>query len=264
MCQINYLSKLLLLLIVLLSIACGNRNPATNDPGNSTPIEEIDPLDLTPRENAEAEEGALYISSEIVASQDLYEKVLDGFTRLREKFSDSISHVNIPFRLAFSPHGFSMGMSDSAVIAIRAGEYKVWDSLNSFYNCISLDTVSNLWGPFYVYIKYEGRLNTFIIAEMYEKLPGVIWASAGGSVGDWSCTYPWVDNMGNLTFLVRYAWGDCPSGCALSHYYYFKMQEGDIEYIGDWETTHSPTPPYWWDEAKVARDAYWSFATGGK
>ncbi len=265
--KFNYVSVVLLILIVLLAVACEKRHSTEPDPGYNPPDEEIDPLDLTPRENAEAEEGALYISSEIVAPQDLYEKVLDGFTRLREKFSDSISYVNIPFRLAFSPNGFTMGMSDSAVIAIRAGDYKVWDSLNNFYNCTSLDTVSSSWGPFYVYIKYEGRLNTYLIADMYEKMPGVIWASAGGAPGDWSCTYPWIDSTGNLTFLVRNAWGDCPSGCAVSHYYYFKMQSGDIEYIGDWGPTYPPpqiSPPDWWEEAKVAADAYWSFATGGK
>ncbi len=260
----NYDSIYLLLMIALLAVACERRNPTTNDPGHSPPIDEINPIDLTPRENAEAEESALFISGEIVAPQDLYEQVLDGFIRLREKFADSISYVNIPFFMPFNSNGFTMSMSDFAVMAIRAGDYVAWDSLNNYYNYSNIDTVADPWGYFYVYIKYEGRLNTSKIANMYEKFPGVLWASAGGYIGDRPHSYPWVDSAGNLSFLIRNAWGDCPAGCIMSHYYYFKMQEGEIEYIGNWEATYPFTPPGWWDEAKVAADAFWSFATGGK
>ncbi|MCP4706450.1 MAG: hypothetical protein GY865_17770 [candidate division Zixibacteria bacterium] len=214
-------------------------------------------LDRTPRENEEAELAALWLSNKIVAPQDLYEKVLGGFSLLREKYSDSIPEVNIQFRFPFDANGVSIGLDTSAIELIRAGKYNAWDSLNSYYRFIKLDTNDYSYGDinmFHVSIFFEGRLNYFMVAEEYAKLPGVRYASFGLYFGgDRSTTHPWVDSTGNISFLVRKAWGDCPAGCLESHYFYFKMISDDIIYIGDWEPTYPPsTPPIWWEEAEVA------------
>ena len=257
--KFNYVSVVLLILVVLLAVACEKRRTTEPDPGFSPPDEEINPLDLTPRENAEAEEAALWLSNEIVAPQDLYEKVLKGFNLLRGKYADSIPEVNIPFKFPTGTNGILMGIDSLAAGLIRSGIYDAWDSLNAYYRSFQIDTSDWSYGNsfiFYVTISFEGRLNTYRLCDLYEKLPGVIWASAGGYVGDWPCTYPWIDSTVNLTFLVRNAWGDCPAGCIMSHYYYFKMKSGDIDYIGDWEFSYPLSPPEWWDEAKVAFETY--------
>lgn len=221
--------------------------------------ETINPIDLTPRENAEAEEAALFLSKELMAPQELYEKVLDGFNLLRKKYADSIPEVNIAFNLPISASYFKMGISDSAAMELRSNNYYAWDSLNTYYNISIFDTISLSW-EFYVWLKSDGRFNQYEICDIYENLPGVNWTFPGYYGEDRSSTYPWIDSTGNLTFLVRKAWGDCPSGCMESHYYYFKMESGEINYIGDWEWSYpQPPQPDWWDEASIAPLMYYYY-----
>jgi len=209
-------------------------------------------LDLTQRENEEAELAALWLSNKIVAPQELYEKVLYGFSLLRSDYSLTIPEVNIPFTFPDLATGVWLNMSDTAVELIRSGNYDAWDYLNTFYGIADMDTFVFI-DNFIVTLSYNGRLNTYKLSQKYAVLPGVVRAERAGAVcGDWSNTYPWLDN-GNLTFLVRNAWGDCPAGCTESHLYYFKMRSGEIDYIGDWDTGPAPS---WWDEAKVAYETY--------
>lgn len=244
---------LLFVFNLFFALSC-DRKPTFSD-------ETIDPLELTPRENAEAEEAALFISGELVAPQDLYEKLLSGFSLLREKYSDSIPEVNIPFELSYAAEAILIGLSDSAITALRAGNYHAWDSLNTHYNYYLIDTSAHS-RTFYTFIFFNGRYNMFNLGELYKELPGISYAHGGMYWNYGSRTYPWIDNTGNLTFLVDSAWGDCPSGCMNSHYYYFKMLSGDLEYIGDWEPDYHQSqviPPDWWDEAKVAYETYWDY-----
>ena len=250
------LSRLILIFFVLalyLISSCGGNPTASEKP--------VNPLDLTPRENAEAEEAALFLSGDLIAPQDMYKRLLHGFSLLRDKYSDSIPEVNIPFILPTSTSIFKLGMSDSAAIEFRVNNYDAWDSLNALYSFSVSDTNTFPWG-FRVWLKSNGRYNLHDICDMYDMLPGIDWTYPGYYGDDRPITFPWIDSVGNLVFLVRDAWGDCPAGCDHGHLFYFKMRSGDIEFIGDWgpygPESHPPEPD-WMDEISAIGKAYWYY-----
>jgi hypothetical protein len=212
--------------------------------------EPVNPLDLTPRENAEAEWIALWLSGELVAPESLYVKVLDSRTKLLEQYIDSIPEVAIEFDYPVFKSDIRLYFSDSAKSLIRSGDYHVWDSLNNYFKVVEIDTIafSSLYSA---RLSFSGRLNPSILCSEYISLPGVSKIYPEYSlIGDRPGMYPWIiDNY--MTFLVRDAWGDCPSGCAQSHLFYFKESDDGIDFIGDWYRPPDDEPA-WWEEAKIA------------
>jgi hypothetical protein len=85
-------------------------------------------------------------------------------------------------------------------------------------------------------------------------LDGVRYAEPNGFVGDWSNVYPWRLDEG-MSYLWRDAWGDCPAGCINSRFWYFRVTDAGIEYVGTFDKWVDPEPP-WWGEAKSAYFRY--------
>ena len=215
----------------------------------------INPLDLTPRDIAEAEWAALYLSDEMVAPDSMYNKVLHGLNQL-QFYASSVPEVSISFYYPTYNSSLEILFTDSAKIEIREGEYHNWDSLNLYYSVNRIDTM-DFDGFFVALLSFEKRLNPSLLCEKYISLPGVKRVSAGGiQAGDRPKKYITLNN-GLLNFLIRNAWGDCPAGCPYSHYFYFKQSEDTMIYIGDWNPQTTETPPEWWDEAD---DMFWEYA----
>lgn len=220
-----------------------------------------DPLDQTPRDNYEAEVIALALSGELVAPQDLYEEVRDGLDTLRSLYNDSIPELQ---RIYFSPcwmPGEVAGMlTEAATAEMRAGTFTGMDSLNAELRLQRMDTTSFSFRPeqIYFHLFFEGRLHPYRLVELYEVLPSVEFADPGYACFDGSAFYPWLIE-GGISYLFRRGFGDCPSGCINSEFWYFRVLGGtEVEYVGYWDPQAEP-PPDWWDEARAA----WCAERGG-
>jgi hypothetical protein len=111
-----------------------------------------------------------------------------------------------------------------------------------------------VWFGNFIILSFEGRLHPERLAELYMKIPSVVSAGPNHFFGDWSNVYPWFIDDG-LSYLFREAWGDCPSGCMYSCYWYFEATISGVNSIGTW---CPPGPePEWWEEAKIALFHYW-------
>ena len=249
---------LMLLMYMIFFAACKKYFITEYVPEYNPPEEKIDPLDLTPRDHEEAEWAALYLSGEMTASDSLYNHVLSGIYYLLERHADSVPEAKIRFHYPTFKSDLDLAFSDSAKIKIRAGEYHAWDSLNEFYRVTEIDTVK-LMSMFIATIRFAGRLNPSLLCEKYSSLPGVWNVSPSYlPIGDGPLKYPRM-KYGQLSFLIRNAWGDCPAGCMSGHYYYFRQSNDGMDFVGDWDPQETESPPEWWDEAYLAKQEYDQF-----
>lgn len=253
--------RLLRIVLVVCAVALLGAS-CSGDPLTPRRTAAPDPLDQTPRDDYEAEVVALALSGELVAPQDLYEEVRDGLDTLRAQYNDSIPELQrIFFRPCWMPGEVTGMLTEAATVEMRAGTYTGMDSLNTALRLERTDTTSFTFRPKQIYFRlfFEGRLHPHRLVEFYEALPSVEYASPGYVCFDGSAYYVrFID--GGVAYLFRHGWGDCPSGCIYSEFWYFRVRGGvDVEYAGYWDPQTEP-PPDWWDEAKEA----WCTQRGGR
>jgi len=230
-----------LLLLALIIFSCKrSTSPIIKPPDNPDEWE-------TPRANREAEEAALWLSDSLIAPEYLYNKILYLLAAIREKYGEEIPQVQITFTPPWVTSQLLLVLTEEAIQQIRAGEYHNLDYLNSALRLTSMDTTLLRAGPIVLLI-FEGRLHPKRLAELYEPVPSVIYAGPNQRGGDRSNVYPWIIG-GGLSYLFREAWGDCPSGCIYSCYWYFEVTSSGIEYVGAWDPALEPEPD-WWERAK--------------
>jgi hypothetical protein len=225
--------------------SCGNDDRVTGTPGTDPRLDITD----TPRENAEAETAALWLSGDLIAPEDLYHAIRDDLAAIRGGHLDSVPQIATRFFPPWVVTQLIVLPDDATWDKIRNGEPNAIDSLNVVFHATKLDSlrVSNLLAI----ISFEGRLHPEKLAEIYAVQAGVIYAEPNGYCCDWDNVYPW-EHDGHMTYLFRNGYGDCPSGCIYSDFWYFRRVDGQTEYVGAYSTEHDPVPPDWWDEAKVA------------
>jgi hypothetical protein len=260
----RWVTLLIITVAICLLCACGDENCTSPSP-QPDPLAEFKSLIAqTPRANQEAEEMALWLSGDLVAPESLYEQVLDGVTRLREAYADSIPELD---SIGFRPEWISgyIGLSFDSVTAMEVidGSYHDWDSLNTLLK------VTRIQGPdttgiirtWHAGLYFEGRLHYERLSEMYSGLRGVKYTGWAGWGGDYPNLYPWI-NDGMLTFLLRDADGDCMAGCYWSKFWYFRVESDRIDLVGSYDTDgHGPVPD-WWQEARESfcefmQDHHW-------
>jgi len=135
--------------------------------------------DLTPREDEEAEEAAIWVSGSLVAPQDLYELLVHDLSLIRTEWGDSIPVLD---EITFQPYTVSndlaLWLTRSAYEQFARGEYTDLDSLNALYGA----TTVRPWLDEYLRITFSGRYNTWRLGEVYEEVPSVISAHPDGYI----------------------------------------------------------------------------------
>ena len=223
------------------------------DFGDTDGLSELERLlEQTPRADKEAELAALWLSDELLAPESLYQEIRDGLSIIRSNYGiwENFNPFSLHFQYNLVESMIFIRFTDSIVAQIRQGTYTGWDSLNTLYRVIEIDTS---WFSFIGSVKlyFKGRLNPEILARHYRQLDGVVGAEASSYGGDWSNVYPWIVD-GKLAFLFRQAWGDCPCGCEYSHFWYFKKENGSYEFVGDFNSAIDSLAPEWWQKVKWA------------
>jgi hypothetical protein len=239
------------IIVIATAVLCAG---CTEDTPTSAPAQDLppNPLDQTPRENYEAEFVALSLSGELVAPQALYEEVRDGLAHLRSQYSDSIPD-GVGFRaICWLPGEITGSLTEEASVEIRNGSYTEMDSLNAMLRLARMDTTSFSFSreQVYFHLFFEGRLHADRLREIYDLLPSVEYTSHGYLCLDQSQYYPRLID-GGVSYLFRRGFGDCPSGCIYSEFWYFKVIDLNVEYVGHWDPQSEPEPS-WWNEAKMA------------
>jgi hypothetical protein len=211
---------------------------------------------ITPMENEEAELLALQLSGEIMAPIPLYERIRSDLIKIRETWVDSIVYVNIKYTPYVKPSEITIGFASEWFDSAVAGTYHYWDSLNRFYplDSIRFRPMSNV-----AILEFHGRLNSRVLVDEYAGLIGFDYVYAAGGPGDWSILLANADTD-NLKYFFRFAFGDCPSGCTNSHYYYFTVEQDSANYHGCYFSTYPPDSarPNWMDTAIAAGREYFS------
>jgi len=254
------ISTFLLIVGAALAFSCSDHGTNTK---SGDPLESLeDQLARTPRENAEAEWAALWLSDALVAPESLYVQIRDDLTRLRQAFRDSIRELRwIEFVPHICPTTIDLLLTDSAFAAVRTGHYHGWDSLNHLYGLDTIEISDYAEYSHVVYLEFEKRLNADSLSEYYALLPGVLatWPNEFG--GDWSNIYPWKVG-GQRTYLFREGSMDCPAGCIEERFWYFRANDNSVELVGTFYRNwieELPDPPVWWEEAKTGycKFRYW-------
>lgn len=242
------------LVVILLScfiISCSKSTKNENGNENTEPP----PVEFTPKENEEAELVALCLSGELVAPDSLYNQILSDLAAIRATFGDTFDVVN---RIKFKPPWIAgclvIGFDDTTAQQIPNGEYHAWDELNQQYQVTNIDTtLIHIVSAAVLYFK--GRLHPWRLAELYAALPAVRYTYPNVGFGDWPNIYARQIGEG-ITYLFRDAWGDCPSGCIYSEYWYFIFEGDQPVFIGHWAPDEDPNEPDWWEEARLNREHY--------
>jgi hypothetical protein len=53
-----------------------------------------------------------------------------------------------------------------------------------------------------------------------------------------------------MSYLFRYASGDCFNGCTYNEFLYFTVTGCRPKLVGTWKPTNDSNPPSWWSEAE--------------
>lgn len=131
----------------------------------------------TPRENAEAEEAALWMSGSLIAPDSLYFIIERQLALIREEYGEQLPRLKT---LHFSPYLYSnrlmISLRPEAMQRYEAGTYEDLDSLNAVFK---LKTMSHMFGTVFL-ATFEGRYHPLGIAEVYWQVPSVEYAEPDG------------------------------------------------------------------------------------
>lgn len=235
-----------LLILSFSSQNCEKSNPIIPDD------DDIIDLSVTPREDREAEEAALWLSHELIAPEVLYQTVKNDLAAIRASYMDRIPQLEITFKLNWRVSYIYMRITEEGLGKIRSGIFTEFDSLNTYLRVTVMDT-TRLSGYPLIKLTFEGRLNPWRLVEFYEPLEEVVWVSPSGyaSVIIPSLVYPWLIDEGmSYLFMKTYA------GCEENGFWYFRVANHNIEYVGS--ISCSDSLPDWWEEAKSGYVEYWN------
>ncbi len=214
-------------LLALGLVGCGG----DDDPGHVGPVV-VDTLEGTPLPNMEAELAAIWLSGELVAPTELYDKIELELDLIRTHWSDSLAGVGIPFRPPWEPARIIIGFTEDAYGDFLTGEYDAWDDLNREY---FLDTAMAFQPEFrFVSALFEGRQNPEVLAAEYELLPEVRFAAPNWYEADQSGLLLWEDDP-YMVYYFRDAWGDCNPDCEFENFWVFTSDSARVVYYGYFE-----------------------------
>jgi hypothetical protein len=205
--------------------------------------------DLTPAQpDPEALAIALWLSHELKAPTDLYERVRSDLFLIREGFRDSIPAVDLRFHEPWEPGRLILGFDQEYYQLVSDEQYRAWDSLNALFNMVQIDLSMPAFNM--LKLKFDDGLNPEILAAAYEQLPGVGFAVPNRYMGGRPMLLPAAANDGRILYFFRNAWGDCPSGCLYSEYWVLTVLNGRVVYDG-----------YYSDQVLMPNDLRIAFST---
>lgn len=209
---------------------------------------------IQPPASEEARLMALSLSGEIQPPQTLAREIEAHLTQIRAQYGNIDAVINsLSYRPPWVPGRIIISVDTTTNRMIKEGSYRAWDALNLKYQLLDKKIISS-----FVVLSFNGILHSRHLATLYTNLPGVQYAEPDSYAGDSPNIYPRSTSSG-LTYLFRYAWGDCPSGCIYNKYWYFIIMPTGPQLIGSWDPQNQSSQPSWWPDAKENIDQYRSW-----
>ena len=206
---------------------------------------------IQPPASEEARLMALSLSGEIQPPQTLAREIEAHLAQIRAQYGNIDAVINsLSYRPPWVPGRIIISVDTTTNRMIKEDSYRAWDALNLKYQLLDKKILSS-----FVVLSFNGILHSRHLATLYADLPGVQYAEPDGYVGDSPNIYPRSTPSG-LTYLFRDAWGDCPSGCIYSKYWYFIIRPTGPQLIGSWDPQDQSSQPSWWPDAKKNIDQY--------
>jgi hypothetical protein len=154
--------------------------------------------------------------------------------------------------------------NDSIGQSVLDTTYHAWDSLNGYFRLDSMEARAYKT-LIAVTMFFHPRLDAKYLAKAYQGLPGLKALDYGGSlhIGDGSQMYVGYD-QGQEVMISRVAWGDCPSGCLNSKFFFFRVvqeKRGDwhIELVGSYQLNLGLPEPEWMALARTLFLEWWRY-----
>ena len=180
------------------------------------------------------------LTKDVPAMQDVLENEMDSSVMNYE--GSKINHR--PLR---SGRSLFISADTNTIQRMKNGTYSEWKCLASWYK---LEHIEDFFGSF-VIATFHGVYNFKKIAEEFKNLPGVTSAEPdGGILGGGSSVKGKIEGD-TWHFVFEAAWGDCPSGCIDSHYFYLTTKPGaDPIFVeqSEWDGGRPEWMKYWDEE----------------
>ncbi|HOP07831.1 MAG TPA: hypothetical protein PLF13_11145 [candidate division Zixibacteria bacterium] len=222
-----------LLLVLTVIPGCSDQPPTapTDDGSQTTPI-----ATAQSEPGAEAQAMALWLGGEIAVSDSLAISLDAEMASIRDRFLDSVPEVAIEFCPPWQSGKIVVGFEETTYDSVLAGEYRAWDSLNLVYGFDSVVVGTYHPSLAWAVLEFTEPLNPVLLAQAYEQLPGITFATPNRFIGDGPMLLAWPDDDARIYFF-RKAWGDCLAGCIYSQYDIFRVVESEPTYLGHFEST---------------------------
>jgi hypothetical protein len=241
-----------------LAVATCGSSDDTSPTGSGGAIKRV----VLEREDAEAAAMAIWLTGDRYAPEDLYRTINYDLGAIRDRFENDIPEVDIRFLPPWIVSEVIAGLWDSGIEKLRSGNWPEFTALNDSFHLTELDT-TRMSAHSYVTLEFEGQQHPVVIGEAYQALDDVQYAEPNGWAGDYSNVYSRHLDGGGMSYLWRDGWGDCPAGCINNRFWYFRVTDGLIDYLGTFELGVDPEP-HWWDEAKRAYYYYRGLPVDGR
>ena len=223
--------------------------------GDDDKVKFVNPLDLTPRENEEAELMALWLSGELVAPTDLYDSIVTELALIREQWADSLAFWDDSLdccqgSLTFTPTWTAGTVNitapkpvyDSAV----SGTHHQFNKIMNEYRALIPINYYELFGKTHFSMVSDELISPYVMKNEIEKIDGVLYASFGPFLGSTANVYRLATDDG-IRYFWDFAWGDCPAGCIFGHIFYFEVTDGIVSLIDTHTWRTRDEEPVWFD-----------------
>ncbi len=237
-------SAFILLLLSLLSAGCYKSSAPYNNNHQ-----------YTFEDRAEADVIAICLSGAITAPQGLSRRVLADLAEIRSRFGEEFGQINaIRFKAPWDPSRVTLHFDSETSQLVAKGQYHAWDELNQRFQVSNIELRED-----YAKLSFKGQLHAHRVSELYEELPGIRYANMAFLM-DGSRLYPSGQEMSEMRYLFKYAWGDCEAGCIMGEFWYFIVSaSGETRFVGNWDPYKEPQVPDWWADAKLNIELYRTF-----
>lgn len=200
-------------------------------------------LDETPRSDYEAEVIALCLSGELIAPEDLYQKVHNDLVYIRSTYGRMHRWLNsIHLIPPWVPSMICIKFNFSTGGQVESGTYHAWDSLNTALGVTEIDQFfpgNPQWWKLY----FSGRKHPRRLADLYRDLPGVLVTEKTSIVYTFYNLFPKNDCFRDdvtVSYLFGRGEGDCYAGCIFGEYWYFISDGFGVRFEGHWNIYDPP------------------------
>jgi len=186
----------------------------------------------------EAELLTLKATSLLTPPQDILKRVAQELEIIQTSHLD-VSEIHP--RFTWSPHNMTLHFDTDAAKALDDDSYHTWDNLNSRYRVTQIIIIKSEWAT----LKFAEPYNMPLLVNEYSKLPNVVYADPGYTLGDGDDICLTIEG-GVHFYIFKAGSGDCYSGCVNRTYWGFSADsQGQIMELGMWKRDYYNSKPSW-------------------